>query len=133
TPICSVQFSAEISAIGCKFFRASFAPKSSGLAWNSFPSPIRSLIQTSFTFLFRQSVNKLTLYPLASISSKCAFSASIGRVFVNPLPRLKRRLNLQRHFRDCAESSQSHHRAAKRFAILLTRELHKVTIGLYQL
>src|SRR5262245_60619279 len=46
TPICSVQFSAEISMIGCKFFVAGLAPKKSGFTVLLVSSSIRLLIHT---------------------------------------------------------------------------------------
>src|SRR5437016_11414153 len=58
TPICSVQFSAESSAMGCKFLLARFAPKNSGGASKGFPSSMRLFSQTSLKLCFCQSVNR---------------------------------------------------------------------------
>src|SRR4030095_2410417 len=56
TPICSVQFSADSSAIGCIFFVAAFAPKNSGVAaLLSFSS---AFTHTSLMDSFCQSVKR---------------------------------------------------------------------------
>src|SRR3974390_1741787 len=60
-PNCSVQFSGESSAIGCKFLLARLAPKNVGGPSNEFCESTRLLIQTSFMRCFCQSVKRLTL------------------------------------------------------------------------
>src|SRR5207302_9279705 len=74
TPICSVQFSAASAAMGWKFLVAAFAPRNSDEGAKALPSSTRLFIQTSLTFLFRQSVKRLTLYALEEMASKCSFT-----------------------------------------------------------
>ena len=61
TPICSVQFSAGSSIIGCTFLAVGFAPKKSCFIVLLAISSIRLLIHTSLIEPPFQSVNKLTL------------------------------------------------------------------------
>src|SRR4051812_8925796 len=61
TPICSVQFSADNSAIGCRLCVAGFAPKKSYFALLFVASSTRLLTHTSLILSDAQSVNKLTL------------------------------------------------------------------------
>src|SRR5207302_10803434 len=79
TPICSVQLSAESSAIGWRLRVASLPPKKSGVAVNDSPFSSRLLIQTSLTRRFRQSVKRLTLSALDSIESKWSVTSESGR------------------------------------------------------
>src|SRR6185295_14112683 len=61
TPICSVQFSAASSIIGCTFLVAGFPPKKSCFIVLLAVSSMRLLIHTSLIWSLFQSVNKLTL------------------------------------------------------------------------